>query len=240
MKDMKYFKFTQISEETGVSWLIEQPISGPSIPFILIDKLDDIVELSHSPGFYVGTASNEAVGNPDNYIFEITFEEYAEELKKHITNIINQRLDTIYKEEAEFRRDYFKKYDLTAAVAGSQKYDEAKALVEDSEAPAPLIRQEADIRKIDPISLATRIIQNYESFVNDDVKIAGIRGMIYDRLSSYSFDIQTPKESFEEFFSVEVLGQREEIYNSPFEPKMVDVVVGKYEMEIGKRFLFLE
>ena len=126
---MKYFKFTQISADTGVSWAVAQPVSGPSFPSI--PGLTNVIQLNYNNLYYIGEVSDEATPDPANYCFEITSEQRAQELKKMIDWEIQKRLDTIYQEEKEFRQAIFSKYDETAMIAGAYKYQEAKELLAD-------------------------------------------------------------------------------------------------------------
>lgn len=231
---MKYFKFTQISEETGISWAIAQPLSGPSYPFSLLPGLSNIISLDHDPMFNIGEANDEAQANTDNYIFEITAQERAQEIQKLIDFKIQEKLSKIYQEEKEFRQTIFSKYDESASIAGVYKYEEAKQLINDSEALAPQIRQEASIRNVNPVVLAQRIISNHEDFRNKEAKIAGIRGYIQDRLNNFTFDLQNPDASMTDFNSMEKIG--EEIIDGV----TTDVLVGKYDLNIGTRFHYLD
>lgn len=237
---MKYFKFAQISEETGISWAIAQPISGPSWPKISGLDLNRSIQLSHSPVYYLAQVGDDAVANPDNHIFELSFEEYALEIKNHVMHQLNLEKESIYLEEYNFRNSIFNKYHDTASIAGIYKYQQAKELLLDNSILAPEIRTEASIRGVDPISLASKIIQNHESFRQQETKIAGIRGKIWDRLNSYQFDLANPDDSLSEFMSIEVIGTEthEEFENGEMVNKTVDVVVRKYSLSLGVRFQY--
>ena len=100
---MKYFKFAQISQETGISWAIAQPISGPSYPDIPGLDASSLVQLAYNSTYYVGPVDDGAVADPDNHIFEITAAEYAQELKQHVIHQLNKEKDSIYQEEYSFR-----------------------------------------------------------------------------------------------------------------------------------------
>lgn len=229
---MKYFKFAQISEETGKSWIIEQPISGPSYP--KLPGMTNVIQLNQDRRFYVATADDTATPDPENYIFEITPAERAELLRDHVQIDIQNRLDTIYTEENDFRRAVLGKYDDTASIAGIYKYQQAKDLLLDPAVVAKDVRSEAMIREVNVLELAERIVANHEKFRNEEVKIAGIRGMIYDRLKNYQFNLLNPDASYEDFYSTEKIGEREEDIGG--EKKIVDEIVGKYSLSIDVRF----
>ena len=238
---MKYFKFAQISADTGISWVIEQPISGPSYP--PLPGLNITVQLMQDSRFYLGTANNTAKADPDNYIFELTPAEYAEEVKGHVEAHRQERLDRIYSEEKEFRQSVFGKYDDTASIAGIYKYEEAIELLADPTADALEVRNEAEVRGVDPVVMAERIVANHESFRDKESKIAGIRGMVFDRLTNFVFDSDDADASYADFFSQEKIGERTEnkmnLETGVMEEVVVDVMVGKYELSIGTRFQYL-
>lgn len=233
---MKYFKFTQISAETGISWAIAQPISGPSYPHL--PGATNLIQLNYDKLYYIAEVSDEAIPNPENYCFEITAEQRAEELKKIVDFEIQRKLDNLYQEEKEFRRAIFSKYDESAITAGIYKYQEAKELVDDSQAAAASVRQEATVRGLDPVVLANRIVTNHESFQSKEAKIAGIRGKIQDRLNNFVFDLNNADASYNEFYTREKIGTvtRNEMEDGVMVEKEVDVMVGKYDLALGERF----
>lgn len=235
---MKYFKFAQISAETGVSWAIAQPVSGPSWPQIPGLDLSSAVQLAHSPIYYLAIVDDSAVADPANHIFELTQQEYAKELEAHTFYKLNEERDSIYKQEYEFRESQFSKYHDTASIAGIYKYEQAKAVLADPLADAPEVVAEANARGVTVAEMATRIIQNHESFRAKEAKIAGIRGRIQDRLNGFVFDMNDPDLSYTEFMSVEVVGTRTEqmFEDGEMVEKEVDVTVGKYKLGLPTRF----
>jgi hypothetical protein len=235
---MKYFKLTQISAETGISWAIAQPISGPSFPDITGLNASSLIQLAHSPTYYIGPVDDGAVPNPDNHIFELTAAEYAQELKQHVMYQLDKEKDSIYQEEYNFRSSIFSKYHDTASTAGIYKYEQAKALVADSTAAAPDVRAEATARGVEPGVLATRIIANHEDFRTKEAKIAGIRGNVLDRIGAYVFDLDNADASYTEFLTEEVIGTvtRNEMEEGNMVEKVVDIKVRKYQLSLGARF----
>ena len=233
---MKYFKFTQISADTGISWAIAQPVSGPSMPSL--PGLNNVIQLNYNNLYYIGEVSDDATPNPGNFCFEITAEERAQELKKIVDVEIARITERIYQEEKEFRQVIFGKYDESAITAGVYKYQEAKELIADPQAAAPSVRQEATIRGLDPVVLANRIVTNHEAFQSKEAKIAGIRGKIQDRLNNFVFDLNDADASWNEFYTREKIGTvtRNEMEDDAMVEKEVDVMVGKYDLAIGERF----
>ena len=278
---MKYFKFTQIDAETGISWAIKQPISGPSWPNIPGLNASEVIQLAQNPIYYLTKIDVDAlntqllsdwqarvdaqqpteekpnpesipqpdpiviVGDPDNHFFELTAEEYDNELKEHALYLINQELDqlnqeknTIYQQEADFRNLVFSTYHDTATLAGIYKYEQAKELVADETAAAPDVRTEATARGVTPLVMANRIIQNHESFRQKEAKIAGIRGKMQDRLNSFVFDLQNPETSLNEYMSEEVIGTRTEtVFEDGVQvEKNIDIKAPKYTLSLSARF----
>lgn len=235
---MKYFKFAQISADTGVSWAIAQPVSGPSWPNIPGLDLNTSIQLAHNPIYYLAKVSDAATPDPTNHIFELTLSEYAEELKQHVMYQLNREKDSVYIQEYEFRESVFSKYHDTASIAGIYKYEQALSVIADPEAPAPEVRSEAVARGLTVEIMAQRIIQNHEQFRAKEAKIAGIRGRIQDRLNTYEFDMQNPDLSYTEYMSVEVVGTRTEnvFEDGQMVEKEVDVTVGKYKLSLPTRF----
>lgn len=237
---MKYFKFAQISQDTGISWAIAQPISGPSWPDIPGLDLSTSIQLAHAPVYYIASVANEAVADPDNHIFELTAGEYAEELKQHVMYQLNKEKDSIYQEEYNFRQSIFSKYHETASTAGIYKYEQALALIEDATAAAPDVRAEATARGVAADVIANRIITNHEDFRAKESKIAGIRGKVFDRIEAYEFDLENPDTSYAEFLTEEVVGTRTEntFEEGEMVEKEVDVKVRKYQLSLGTRFQY--
>lgn len=273
---MKYFKFTQIDAETGISWAIKQPISGPSWPNIPGLNVATAIQLAHSPIYYISKVDVDAlnaqllsdwqakvdaqqptednpnpesipqpdpiviVADPDNHFFELTLEEYANELKDHVMVQLNKEKNTIYQQEADFRNNIFTPYHDTATIAGVYKYNQAKELVADETAAAPDVRAEATARGVTPVVMANRIIQNHENFRAKEAKIAGIRGKIQDRINAFSFDMQDPEASLAEFRAEETIGTTKGMgfENGEMVEKDIDVKIHKYSLSLSTRFQY--
>ena len=237
---MKYLKFAQISQDTGISWAIAQPVSGPSWPDLPGLNLSASIQLAHNPTYYIAQADDAAVANPDNHIFELTAGEYAEELKQHVMHQLNKEKDSIYQEEYNFRQSIFSKYHDTASTAGIYKYEQAKALVADATAAALDVRAEATARGVAPSVMASRILTNHEDFRAKEAKIAGIRGKIFDRVSAYVFNLEEADASYAEFLTEDVVGTRtgQVIEDGEMVERVFDVKVRKYQLSLGTRFQY--
>lgn len=233
---MKYFKFTQIDASTGISWAINQPISGPSMPNL--PGLTNVINLAHDKIYFVGKVDDSAEADPSNHFFEITFQEYSRLLKDHAFHIINETKSTIYDQEKDFRKALFSNYDSSAITAGINKYDEAKSFLLDNTASAESLRLEAECRGITVQSLAEKIVLNHESFKLKDARVAGIRGKILDRLNNFTFNESDPDSSIEELLSVEPCGtvETDVIEDGVLVRKQVDRLIGKYTFNLLERY----
>lgn len=235
---MKYFKFTQIDAVTGISWAIKQPISGPSWPSI--PGLQDFTTLSHSPIYHVAIVDDAAEADPDNHFFELTAEEYAQELKNHVINALTLEKNAMYQQEKDVRNQVFYKYHDTASIAGIYKYEQAKELIADNTASAPDVRAEAEARGVSSVVMANRIIENHESFRAKEAKIAGIRGKILDRIEAFEFNLEDPAASLAEFDADEVIGTRTErrFVEGEMQDVEIDVIVKKYHLTLSLRLQY--
>lgn len=236
---MKYFKFTQISADTGVSWAIAQPKSGPSWPSIPGLEVSNSIQLAHNPIYYVAEVDDAAEADPDNHMFVLTSEEYANEIKAHIEHKLNEEKNSIYDQENDFRNGQFNKYHETASLAGIYKYDQAKELKANANATAQEVRAEATARGITVAAMADRIIENHEAFRAKEAKIAGIRGKILDRITAFTFNTENPANSLTDFNTVETIGTTtEKRFNEAGDlvDTEVDVTVPKYSLSLATRF----
>lgn len=235
---MKYFKYTQISQETGISWAIAQPYSGPSNP--PLPGLQEITTLYNSV-YRLGAVDDTATPNPDNHCWELSSSELADELERHIEYHMSRTKQQIYTEEYNLRSSIFNKYHDTASIAGVYKYEQAKQLKADPTAAAPDVRTEATARNVDALVLADRIIANHEDFRTKEAKIAGIRGKLLDRLNSFVFNRENPMASYLDFISTEKIGERQEtkLQDGQMVEVTVDVNVGKYHLNFGARYSHL-
>jgi hypothetical protein len=236
---MKYFRFALVDSTTKISVKKEESVNGKMMPDLPIVKF---FTQEQDQDFWLVAVKDSAVANPDNDCFEITKQELAERLQV----IVNQRINSLkpyaYQDEKNLRSSLFEKYHDTASIAGIYKYEQSKQLFVDETAEAPDVRAEAQLRGVDPVTLAERIIQNHEDFRHKESKIAGIRGKVIDRLVSYVFDMDDPEASWNEFISEEVIGQKTIIKPGPTGPveEVVDVTIGKYQVDLGKRYEYAQ
>lgn len=186
----KYFKFHQVDCETGISVEIEPSVNGPTHPQIEGRKVIFV-----SDDVFYATVSDSAEENPDNYIFEISADEFKSELEKEISKIRNAYIENLYGNEKSLREQLLGNYHNTATIAGVYKYEEAKNLL-DNGVNSSIIDIEASIRGITSEEMAQRIVDNHNKFREIDAKISGLRGKLLDRVNSFVLDETDIVESY--------------------------------------------
>lgn len=236
---MKILKFQQVDSTTNISLAIEPSRNGPSNP-----TLPKVGELSYNfeskPWRYTEVA-NTVAADPANFVFEITQEEFAEDVKRKFDEFLAEQLENAYKQEKEVRNSLFGKYHESAAVAGVYKYEQAKAILADPTADAPEVVAEATARGVDVAVVAQRIVDNHEAFRLTEAKLAGLRGKIVDRLNSITFDAADPLGSWKELADrTEIIGTTPDGEGpAAAPPEGRDVVVGYYTPSLSMRWEWL-
>ena len=203
----KNIKWIQVDSQTGVSLAIEKSGNGPVHP-----NLTGLVEQFDYGDFFYGTCDDGVTINSasnDNYIFEISDADYIADITQKTTNIVNIWKEDIYNQENNIRAYELSPYDDTAYAAGAgYKYDAAIAFINNGTANAGLTT-EANARGISVSALATKIKNNHEAFVTKEAQIAGVRGLIYDRICSIginSTSVDTALASYTGISTDEVVG----------------------------------
>lgn len=186
----KYFKFHQVDSETGISIEIEPSVNGPTHP-----EIDGRKVIFESNDFYYATVSDSAEEDPDNYIFEISADEFKLEIEKEVTKIKNRHIENLYGSEKSLREQILGDYHETASIAGVYKYEEAKELL-DNGVSSQLIDMEASLRGITSEEMAQKIVDNHIKFRENDAKISGLRGKLVDRVNSFVLDEDNIVESY--------------------------------------------
>ena len=88
---------------------------------------------------------------------------------------------------------------MTIKVEESKRAVQA-ASEEDARVVAPFVAMEADARKISVVSLAQKILSNYEGLIGSEAIITGHRGLLSDQMNEIPFvdnSIQTINDSFD-------------------------------------------
>jgi hypothetical protein len=232
---MKIFKFRQVDAKTGISLEIEKSKEGPTNP-----SFPGLVEIFDLDNFRYATVDDTAVANPENYIFEISEEEFIADVEIKVSRYLEMWKRDIYENEKTLRNQVFGKYADTATSSGIYKYQEALNYLNDGTSSA-VLSAEAESRGITVNEIATRIVENHEAFRIKEAKIAGIRGKILDRLEAYTFDATDALGSWKELAErKEVIGQREPGIGMGGVQGDLNIEVGYYTPELSLRWEYLD
>lgn len=204
---MKYVRFTQVDSITGISNNVKNSDNGLVYPNV--EGLEILFQDTINDVFWYGTVPDNTPENIDNQFFILTDEEFSGYIHSMIIKSINEKKDFLYKEEKHVRDVLMGKYHVTASIASLYKYEQAKEYLLDSNAPAVELRLEANVRGIPVSDLALMVISLHDEFREKEALVAGIRGMLYDRLESFVFDVLDPMASWNEFHSTETIGEEE-------------------------------
>jgi hypothetical protein len=119
---MKYVKFKMVDSVTGISIDKQNSANGHSLP-----NLGVIYDLCQSfdMQWYYARVDDDAPFDPENRIYEITFEEYSYEIERVISDLQSDAIEKAYEQEKDIRKETFGKYHESAITAGIQKYQEA-------------------------------------------------------------------------------------------------------------------
>lgn len=188
---MKYVKFKMVDHITGISVNREESLNGAQLPY-----LGDMTNLFVGFGskWYYAEVGDDAPFDSENFITELTLEEYTEEIRYLIILLQESAIEKAYVQEKQLRDQLFGKYHESVTTAGINKYKEALDVINGGEISSCL-KVESDFRNISAQDLARKIINNYDKFRETDAKVSGLRGMIVDRISSFIFDSDNPYQS---------------------------------------------
>ena len=182
----KNFKWIKVDVVTGVSEATTKPTTGAANP-----NLSGLVEQFDWGQYHYGTADDSATGNDSNHIHEITDAEYITDITGKIDEFVRTWKTVVYEQEVTLRQRELGTYaDSVYASASGYKYDAAVAFIS-SATPNAGLTSEASYRGCTVSTLANKIKTNHEAYVEKEAKIAGIRGLIYDRIDGIMAGIDT-------------------------------------------------
>lgn len=229
-----------VDAKTGISINRETSLEGPVLP--PIDGLEVLFQDTAISEFWYGRSdSDEVVDNPENQTWELSLSEFSEIIEITIQRSINRHKDNLYVAEKEARDIILGKYHATASLAGIYKYDQAVAYLKDSNVVGSELTVEANVRGLSLHDLATKIKTNHETFRLKEATIAGIRGMLLDRLNDYTYNGNAdPWGAYQEYLRLEQVGT---ITETVFEDdnvveKQVPVTASYYGSDIIIRFTY--
>ena len=160
-----------------------------------------------------GTAADSFTTNDDNHIHEITDGEWIADIKGKIDEFVRTWKTLVYQKEIDLRKRELGTYaDSVYASASGYKYDAAVAFIS-SATPNAGLTTEAFYRGTTVGTLAAKIKTNHEAYITKEAKIAGIRGLIYDRIDGILAGIDTSTvakalESYAGIHTSEKVGER--------------------------------
>ena len=203
----KQIKWIEVDADTQVSVAITPSKSGAANP-----NLTDLVQQFDWGQYRYGTCADSVTINTasnDNYIFEISDADYIADIKGKIEEYVREWKVTVYEEEKNLREQQLGTYGDTAYAAGAgYKYSAATAFLSNGTANAGLTT-EATLRGITVTALANKIKSKHEEFIVKDAQIAGLRGMLCDRIDSIGVNtssVSTALASYVGIHTDEVVG----------------------------------
>ena len=180
----KNIKWMKVDSVTGISHMValsENGLTDPDLSGLTSGGFD-------WNDFEYGTCDDSVTADPSNFIIEITDEQWISDIQEKANYQLGCWKAEIYKAEKDLRNEQLGTYGESAYAAGAgYKYDAAVEFLNNGTANAGLTT-EANIRGISVTALATKIKNNHEDFVDKEAKIAGIRGMMTDRLDSVAIN----------------------------------------------------
>ena len=182
----KNIKWIKVDSVTGVSEATTKPKNGAVNP-----NLSGLTETFDWGQYKYGTADDSVSTDDSNNIHEITDGEWIADIKGKIEEFVREWKTVVYEQEVELRKNQLGTYaDSVYASASGYKYDAAVAFISSATANAGLTT-EAFYRGTTVGTLAAKIKTNHEAYITKEAKIAGIRGLLFDRIDGILAGIDT-------------------------------------------------
>jgi len=204
----KNIKWIKVDSVTGVSEATTKPTNGAANP-----NLSGLTQQFDWGQYYYGTADDSVSTDDSNHIHEITDGEWIADIKGKIDEFVRTWKTVIYEQEIDLRKNQLGTYaDSVYASASGYKYDAATAFIS-SATPNAGLTTEAFYRGTTVSTLANKIKTNHEAYITKEAKIAGIRGLLYDRIDGIMAGIDTSTvakalESYAGIHTSEKIGTR--------------------------------
>ena len=218
----KNIKWIKVDSVTGVSEATTKATNGAVNPSGLSETFD-------WGQYKYGTASDSFTTDDSNHIHEITDAEWIRDIHGKIGAFVREWKDVVYEQELDLRKRELGTYaDSVYASASGYKYEAATAFLSSATANAGLTT-EAFYRGTTVTALANKIKTNHEAYITKEAKIAGIRGLLSDRIDGIMVGIDTSTvakalESYAGIHTSEKIGTRSTGIGTETE----DVEVGFY------------
>ena len=171
---------------TGVSEATTKPKNGSVNP-----NLSGLTQTFEWGQYHYGTADDSVSTDDSNHVHEITDAEWIADIQGKIEEFVRTWKVVVYEQELELRKNKLGTYaDSVYASASGYKYDAAVAFIS-SATPNAGLTTEAFYRGTTVGTLAAKIKTNHEAYITKEAKIAGLRGMLYDRIDGILAGIDT-------------------------------------------------
>jgi len=218
----KNIKWIKVDSVTGVSEATTKPTNGAVNP-----NLSGLTQTFDWGQYKYGTADDSVTVDPSNHIHEITDAEWITDITGKINEFVREWKVVVYEEELTLRKKELGTYaDSVYASASGYKYDAAVAFIS-SATPNAGLTTEAFYRGTTVNTVATKIKTNHEAYITKEAKIAGLRGLLSDRIDGILAGIDTSTvakalESYAGIHTSEKIGERitglgvTEDVNAPF------------------------
>ena len=182
----KNIKWIKVDSVTGVSEATTKAKNGAVNP-----NLSGLSETFDWGQYHYGTADDSVSTDDSNHIHEITDAEWITDITGKINEFVREWKVVVYEEELTLRKKELGTYaDSVYASASGYKYDAAVAFIS-SATPNAGLTTEAFYRGTTVSTLANKIKTNHEAYITKEAKIAGLRGMLYDRIDGILAGIDT-------------------------------------------------
>ena len=204
----KNIKWIRVDSVTGVSEAITKPQNGAVNP-----NLSGLTETFDWGQYRYGTVDDSVSADDSNHIHEISDAEWITDITGKIDEFVRTWKVDIYEQEIDLRKKELGTYaDSVYASASGYKYDAAVAFIS-SATPNAGLTTEAFYRGTTVSTLANKIKTNHEAYITKEAKIAGIRGLLYDRIDGIIAGIDTSTvakalESYAGIHTEEKIGTR--------------------------------
>ena len=204
----KNIKWIRVDSVTGVSEAITKPQNGAVNP-----NLSGLTETFDWGQYRYGTVDDSVSADDSNHIHEISDAEWITDITGKIDEFVRTWKVDIYEQEIDLRKKELGTYaDSVYASASGYKYDAATAFIS-SATPNAGLTTEAFYRGTTVSTLANKIKTNHEAYITKEAKIAGIRGLLYDRIDGIIAGIDTSTvakalESYAGIHTEEKIGTR--------------------------------
>ena len=231
----KNIKWIKVDSVTGVSEATTKAKNGATNP-----NLSGLTETFDWGQYKYGTADDSVTVDPSNHIHEITDAEYITDIHGKIDEFVRTWKTVVYENEIALRKQELGTYaDSVYASASGYKYDAAVAFIS-SATPNTGLTTEAFYRGTTVGTLAAKIKTNHEAYITKEAKIAGLRGMLYDRIDGIlaGIDTSTVAKALESYAGIHT---SEKIGEVTVGISTEDVEVGFYKPEgLSERYEFYD